>query len=177
MKKYSKAPAGPRANDYIKSDPVRVVDHNGDMLGVISLREAISKAQDAGLDLVEVSPNAEPPVCKILDLGKYTYEQQKKKKEAKKKQKIVHLKEIKLRVNTDSHDLEYRLKNARKFIESGDKVKFSLRFRGREMAHNDIAKNKFAEIIEELSDIAKTSQAPKMENNQLTMILVGNSEG
>lgn len=176
MKKYSKAPKGPRANDFIQSDPVRVVDQDGEMLGVISLREAINKAQDVNLDLVEVSPNAKPPVCKMLDLGKFMYEQQKKKKEAKKKQKTVQLKEIKLRVNTDSHDLEYRLKNARKFIEDGNKVKFSLRFRGREMAHNDIAKARFQEIIKELADIAKPEQLPKMEHYQLTMILAGNSD-
>lgn len=177
MKKFRSAPKGPKANDFIQSDPVRVVDPDGEMLGVLSLREALNAAQDAGLDLVEVSPNAKPPVCKILDLGKYMYEQQKKKKEAKKKQKVVHLKEIKLRVNTDDHDLEYRLKNARKFIESGDKVKFSLRFRGREMAHNDIAKERFENIIEELKDIAKPEQPPKMEHNQLVMVLVNNGEG
>ena len=141
------------------------------MIGVVSLREALARASEEGLDLVEVSPGAEPPVCKVLDLGKYIYEQQKKQKEAKKKQKVVHLKEIKLRVNIDPHDLEYRLKNARKFLESGDKVKFSLRFRGREMSHADIAKEKFAEIIEELSDIGKLDQQPKLDHGQLTMVI------
>jgi translation initiation factor IF-3 len=162
---------GPNANDSIKSDPVRVITEDGEMLGVLRLKEAIEKAQSMGLDLVEVSPNAKPPVCKVMDLGKFMYEQQKKKKEAKKKQKVVHLKEIKLRVNIDPHDLEYRLKNARKFLENGDKVKFSLRFRGREVTHSEIAKEKFIEIIENLEDVARIDSQPKMENGQLTMIL------
>lgn len=159
----------------IKAESVRVVDQNGEMLGVMTTREAIIEAENAGLDLVEVSPNAKPPVCKILDLGKHMYELQKKKKEAKKKQKIVQVKEIKLRVNIDPHDVEYRLKNARRFFSDGDKVKFSLRFRGREFTHADIAKSKFEDIIQELSDVAKVEQAPKMESGQLVMVLVPDS--
>ena len=162
---------GPKINRDIQAREVRVIDKDGEMLGVMSLSEGISKAEEVNLDLVEVSPNAKPPVCKVMDLGKFMYEQQKKKKEAKKKQKIVHLKEIKLRVNTDPHDLEYRLKNARKFMEAGDKVKFSLRFRGREFSHADIAKDKFIDIIEQLEDIAKIESQPRMEGGQLVMIL------
>ncbi len=141
------------------------------MLGVISLREALSKAQDAGFDLVEVSPNAAPPVCKIMNYGKFLYEEQKKKKEAKKHQKVVHIKEIKMRITTDPHDLEYRLKQCHAWIKDGDKVKFSLKFRGREQAHADIARAKFASIIEELKEVTKIESYPRMEGNQLVMTL------
>lgn len=134
-------------------------------------REAYSKAQDAGLDLVEVSPNAAPPVCKIMDLGKFMYEEQKKKKEAKKHQKVIQTKEVKLRITTDKHDMEYRLKQCRGWFADGDKVKFSIKFRGREFEHIDIGKEKFASIIEQLADCSKIDSPPKMEGGQLIMIL------
>lgn len=167
----NKKNSGPKANDYITADPVRLIDKNGDMAGVTPLRQALSMASDAGMDLVEVAPNAEPPVCKIMDLGKYLYEEQKKKKEAKKKQKIVHLKEIKLRPNTDPHDLEYRIKHAVEFLEAGDKVKFSMKFRGREMAHKDIGRERMQSIIEQLEEHGKVDQNLKMEGGQMTMTL------
>lgn len=160
-------------NDEITADSVRVVDgESGDMLGVMKTSDAIAKAAEKGLDLVEVSPGASPPVCKILDYGKYRYEAQKKAKEAKKNQKIVQTKEIKLRMNTDTHDLDVKMRNARKFIEHGDKVKVSLRFRGREVTHNDIAREHMLEAAEGLSDIAKMEVEPKMEGRQMIMILV-----
>jgi translation initiation factor IF-3 len=145
------------------------------MVGVMSSREAYNMAQDVGLDLVEISPNAEPPVCKIMDLGKYLYEEQKKKKEAKKHQKVVHLKEVKLRITTDKHDLEYRLKQCREWISHGDKVKFSIKFRGREFDHIDIGREKFNNIIEQLADVAKPEISPKMEGGQLIMVIVPNT--
>ncbi len=129
------------------------------------------KAQDAGLDLVEVSPNAAPPVCKIMDLGKYMYEEQKKKKEAKKHQKVTQTKEVKLRITTDKHDLEYRLKQCRDWFADGDKVKFSIKLRGREFDHKDIGFEKFKGIIEELADVAKVDSNPRMEGGQITMML------
>ncbi len=139
------------------------------MVGVISLREAQNMATDIDMDLVEISPNAEPPVCKIMDVGKFLYEQQKKKKEAKKHQKIVHLKEIKLRYNTTPHDLEYRIEHAKEFLGEGDKVKFSMKFKGRENAHLDIGYKKMDEIIEMLKDIGKPEGSPRMEAGSLTL--------
>ena len=162
---------GPRANNQIRAEQVRLIDHNGEMIGVVSSREALAKAQDVGLDLVEVSPNAAPPVCKIMNLGKFLYEEQKKKKEAKKHQKVTQTKEVKLRINTDPHDLEYRLKQCESWLADGDKVKFSLKFRGREFDHQDIGREKFAKIIEQLKDITKVENAPRMEGGQLIMIL------
>jgi len=141
------------------------------MLGIVSIDEALEKASDAGLDLVELSPQADPPVCKILDYGKYRYESQRKIKEAKKKQKVVHLKEIKIRPTTDVHDYEVKLKSARKFIESGDKVKVSMRFRGREIAHKDLGEDKIKQFASDLSDIAKIEVEPKMEGKQMILIV------
>ncbi len=141
------------------------------MIGILPVREAISRAEATGLDLVEVSPNAAPPVCKIMNLGKFMYEEQKKKKEAKKHQKITQTKEVKLRITTDPHDLEYRLKQCRDWFSHGDKVKFSIKFRGREFDHTDIGREKFTKIIETLADVAKVENAPRMEGGQLIMIL------
>jgi translation initiation factor IF-3 len=163
---------GPRMNGQIRVPEVRLIDHNGEMIGVMSSKEAYDRAQEVGLDLVEISPNAEPPVCKILDYGKFLYEEQKKKKEAKKHQKVIQTKEVKLRVTTDKHDMEYKIRNARGFIEEGDKVKFSLRFKGREIDHKDLGFKKYQEILEELKDIAKPEIFPRMEGGQLVMILV-----
>lgn len=150
---------------------VRLVDANGEMVGVVSLRDALYAAEEAGLDLVEVSPNADPPVCKILDYGKYKYEAQKKANEARKKQKIIEVKEIKLRPNIDEHDYEIKMKAMRRFLEEGDKVKVTMRFRGREMAHQDIGMNVLVKVREALDDLGKVEQMPKLEGKQMIMVL------
>ncbi len=141
------------------------------MVGVVSLRDALIAAEDAGLDLVEVSPNADPPVCKILDYGKYKYEAQKKANEARKKQKIIEVKEIKLRPNIDEHDYEIKMKAMRRFLEEGDKVKVTMRFRGREMAHQDIGMAVLVKVREALDDLGKVEQMPKLEGKQMIMVL------
>ena len=141
------------------------------MLGVFGVKQAIEKARDAGFDLVEISPNAEPPVCKILDYGKYKYEQQKKANEAKKKQKTVDVKEIKLRPAIGDHDYEVKLKAARKFIEQGDKLKVTLRFRGREMAHMDLGMEVVNRLRDDLADVAKVDQHAKTEGRQILMVM------
>lgn len=133
--------------------------------------DALEIAAEAGMDLIEISPNAEPPVCKVLDYGKYKYEQQKKKNEARKKQKVVDVKEVKLRPNIDTHDYDVKLRNAQRFLESGDKVKVTLRFRGRELAHQDIGMELLHKVKDELEDLAKVEQMPKMEGRQMIMVL------
>jgi translation initiation factor IF-3 len=150
---------------------VRLVDAEGEMVGVVSLRDALFAAEEAGLDLVEVSPNAEPPVCKILDYGKYKYEAQKKANEARKKQKIIEVKEIKLRPNIDEHDYDIKMKAMRRFLEEGDKVKVTMRFRGREMAHQDIGMNVLVKVRDTLEDLGKVEQMPKLEGKQMIMVL------
>lgn len=162
---------GPRINDEIKAQQVRVVGADGEMLGVLSVSEGVKLAEEAGLDLVEVSPNAEPPVCKILDYGKYKYEQQKKASEARKKQKVVDVKEVKIRPGIEDHDYKVKMRSARKFLENGDKVKVTMRFRGREMAHQNIGMDLLKRMIEELSDIGKVDLEPKMEGRQIIMVL------
>ena len=141
------------------------------MVGVVSLRDALFAAEEAGLDLVEVSPNADPPVCKILDYGKYKYEAQKKANEARKKQKIIEVKEIKLRPNIDEHDYDIKMKAIRRFLEEGDKVKVTMRFRGREMAHQDIGMNVLVKVRDTLEDLGKVEQMPKLEGKQMIMVL------
>lgn len=150
---------------------MRLVDAEGEMVGVVSLRDALFAAEEAGLDLVEVSPNAEPPVCKILDYGKYKYEAQKKANEARKKQKIIEVKEIKLRPNIDEHDYDIKMKAMRRFLEEGDKVKVTMRFRGREMAHQDIGMNVLVKVRDTLEDLGKVEQMPKLEGKQMIMVL------
>lgn len=142
------------------------------MIGVVSLDEALRKAEEAGLDLVEISPNAAPPVCKILDYGKYKYEQQKKANEARKKQKTVDVKEVKIRPSIEEHDYGVKLKNARRFLESGDKVKVSMRFRGREMSHQEIGMEVLERFKSDLEDTGKPEMGPKLEGRQMIMILV-----
>ncbi|MBX6747805.1 MAG: translation initiation factor IF-3, partial [Acetobacteraceae bacterium] len=149
---------GPRVNEDIRVPQVRLIDQNGEMLGVMSTREALMRAYDAGLDLLEVSPNAVPPVCKILDYGKYKYEQQKKANEARKKQKIVEIKEVKVRPNIDDHDYDVKMRAMKSFIEEGDKVKVTLRFRGREMAHQDLGIKVLERIRGDLGDSIKVEQ-------------------
>lgn len=141
------------------------------MRGVVLTREAIKMAEEAGLDLVEVSPNAEPPVCKILDYGKYKYEQQKKAAEARKKQKIVEVKEIKISPRIEKHDYEVKMRNMRRFIENGDKVKVTMRLRGREMAHQDIGMSLLKQMLEEMQDITSIELTPRLEGRQMVMIL------
>lgn len=150
---------------------MRVVGADGEMLGVMSVEEGISAAEDVGLDLVEVSPNADIPVCKILDFGKYKYEQQKKAAEARKKQKTVDVKEIKVRPNIEEHDYQVKLKAAKKFLGNEDKVKVTLRFRGREMAHKDMAAKLLDRIRDDLAELSKVEFHPKMEGRQMIMIL------
>ncbi len=142
------------------------------MIGVMPLGEAIKAAKAKSLDLVEISPGAEPPVCKMLDFGRYKFEQQRKKNDNKKKQKVVQLKEIKVRPNIDTHDYEVKMRSVRKFIEAGDKVKVSLRFKGREIAHNDIGMALMLRIKEDVADIAKAELEPKMDGRQILMILM-----
>ena len=158
-------------NEKIIAERIRLIDENGEMLGIFPVDTAIEKAYDAGLDLVEVSPNADPPVCKILDYGKYKYEQQKKASEARKKQKTVDVKEVKIRPGIEDHDYQVKMKNARRFLENGDKVKVTMRFRGREMAHQDIGLNLLKRMQEELDELAKTELEPKLEGRQMIMVL------
>ena len=162
---------GPRINDEIRVPQVRLIDQHGEMQGVMTAREALIRAYDVGLDLVEISPNAVPPVCKILDYGKYKYEQQKKANEARKKQKVVEIKEIKVRPNIDDHDYDVKMRQMKTFISEGDKVKVTLRFRGREMAHQDLGVKVLDRIRTELAETTKVEQFPRLENRQMIMVL------
>jgi translation initiation factor IF-3 len=150
---------------------VRLVGADGEMLGIVTTREALLAAEEAGLDLVEISPNADPPVCKILDFGKFKYEQQKKKNEARKKQKIIEVKEIKLRPNIDDHDYDVKMRAATGFLDEGDKVKVTMRFRGREMMHQDLGMNVLMRVKDQLDPLAKVEQNPQLEGRQMTMVL------
>ncbi|CAO3411601.1 Translation initiation factor 3 [Azospirillum endophyticum] len=150
---------------------VRLVGADGEMVGVVPLRQALDAAADADLDLVEVAPQADPPVCKILDYGKFRFEEQKKANEARKKQKIIELKEIKLRPNIDDHDYDVKMRSAVRFIEEGDKVKMTMRFRGREMAHQDLGLNVLVRVRDQLQDIAKVEQMPRVEGRMMVMVL------
>ena len=167
-------PQGPKANERIKALDVQVIGSDGNNLGVLQLKQAIQIAKDEGLDLIEISPNANPPVCKIMDMGKYKYDLQKKANQAKKKQKIVSLKEIKLRPGTEIHDYNFKIKNAKKFITKGDKVKFTVKFKGREMQHVELGRNLMKRIIEDTKDIGKVETHPKFEGRQMIMIIQPN---
>ncbi len=162
---------GVRINESIRIDEVRLVDENGEMVGVVKASEALRRAKDAGLDLVEVSPNAKPPVCKILDYGKYKYEQQKRAQEAKKKQKTVETKEIKLRPGIEEHDYQTKMRKVVEFIEKENKVKITMRFRGREMAHQEFGMRVLERVKEETKEIAKVDLQPKLEGRQMMMVL------
>lgn len=162
---------GPRVNDEISAMRVRLVDERGQMVGIVPRNEALDMAADAGLDLVEIAPNADPPVCKILDYGKFKYEEQKKKNEARKKQKIIEVKEIKLRPSIDDHDYAVKMRSMNKFIEEGDKVKVTMRFRGRELAHQELGMNVLMRVKDDLDEIAKVEQFPRMEGRQMTMVV------
>jgi translation initiation factor IF-3 len=162
---------GPRVNEEIRSPQVRLIDQDGEMLGVMTAREALIRAYDVGLDLLEISPNAVPPVVKILDYGKYKYEQQKKANEARKRQKVVEIKEIKVRPNIDDHDYDVKMRQMKEFIGEGDKVKVTLRFRGREMAHQDLGLKVLDRIRTELAETTKVESMPRLENRQMIMVL------
>ncbi|RAU21685.1 translation initiation factor IF-3 [Paramagnetospirillum kuznetsovii] len=162
---------GPRVNREIDVRSIRLVGADGEMIGVVTLREGLTMAEEAGLDLVEVSPNADPPVCKILDFGKFKYEDQKKKNAARKKQKVIEVKEIKLRPNIDDHDYDVKMRSMKKFLEEGDKVKVTLRFRGRELAHQDLGMIVLEKVKVDLDALGKVEQHPKMEGRQMVMVI------
>ena len=160
-----------RINQEIKSDQVRLISSDGEQLGVVPLQEALNKADNIGLDLVEISPNTNPPVCKILDYGKYVYEKQKLDKKNKKKQHVVHVKEIRVRPNTGDHDLLTKLSRAKKFLEAGDKVKITVMYRGREMARQDMGVDTLNRVVEILDDFAEIDKQANMEGRRLSLIL------
>jgi translation initiation factor IF-3 len=162
---------GPRVNEDIRVPEVRLIDQDGEMVGVVKTRDALLRAYQVGLDLLEISPNAVPPVCKITDYGKFKYEQQKKANEARKKQKVVEIKEIKVRPNIDDHDYEVKMKQAKSFIGEGDKVKVTLRFRGREMAHQELGVKVLERVRAELGELVKVESMPRLENRQMIMVL------
>ncbi|HOB13351.1 MAG TPA: translation initiation factor IF-3 [Novosphingobium sp.] len=163
--------SGPRYNQMITSDKVRVIDEEGENLGVMYTREAIEQAAGVGLDLVEVSPNADPPVCKFLDVGKFRYEAQKKANLARKTQKTQEIKEIKMRPNIDDHDYDVKMRAIHKFIGEGDKVKVTLRFRGRELSHQQLGMNLLKRVQEDTAEIAKIEAYPRMEGRQMLMVI------
>ena len=163
---------GPRANEDIEAPEVRLIDEEGGQVGVVGISDALSRADAAGLDLVEVAPNVSPPVCKILDLGKFKYEAQKKKSEARKKQKTIDVKEIKFRPNIEQHDYDVKMRAMRRFLDEGDKVKVTLRFRGREMVHQHLGMKVLERVRNEMDEDAKVEQMPQLEGRQMTMILV-----
>lgn len=162
---------GPRINEEIRVKEVRLIDETGENRGVVSIKEALAAAEDAGLDLIEISPQANPPVCKILDIGKYKYEMQKRKAEAKKKQKVVEIKELKLRPMIDTHDYEVKVKQAKKFLGEGNKVKFTMRYKGREMNTADMGKDVLMRLLDDLEGICKVESEPKMEGKQMMMVI------
>ncbi len=162
---------GPRVNEDIRVPQVRLIDQEGEMQGVMTTRDALLRAYAVGMDMLEISPNADPPVCKILDYGKFKYEQQKKKNEAKKRQRVIEIKEIKVRPNIDENDYQVKMRAMKTFIDEGDKVKVTLRFRGREMAHQDIGIKVLERIRAELEQTTKVEQMPRMENRQMIMVL------
>ena len=162
---------GPRVNENIICSEVRLIGSDGDNVGLVSPEKALELSEEAGLDLVEISPNASPPVCKIMDYGKYKYEQQKRESEARKNQKIIEVKEIKFRPGTDTHDYEVKMRSVTKFLEKGDKVKITMRFRGREMAHQELGRELLERVAADIEDYGKIENIPKMEGRQMTMMI------
>lgn len=158
-------------NERIRAPEIRLIGPEGENIGVVTPEKAMLIAEQAGLDLVEISPNATPPVCKVMDFGKFKYESQKREAEARKKQKIIEIKEVKFRPNTDTHDYQVKLKNVIRFLESGDKVKVTLRFRGREMAHQDLGRILLERVAEDVKDMGKIENMPKMEGRQMVMMI------
>ena len=161
----------PRTNHRIRSLDVQVINSSGENLGILPTKKAVAMAKEERLDLIEISPNANPPVCKIMDIGKYKYDMQKKASKAKKNQKTSSLKELKLRPGTEIHDYNFKIKNAKKFITKGDKVKFTVKFKGREMQHIDLGKNLLNRIVEDTKNIAKVETQPKFEGKQMIMVI------
>ncbi|WP_442316371.1 translation initiation factor IF-3 [Actibacterium lipolyticum] len=158
-------------NDRIRCPEIRLIGAEGENVGVVTPERGMELAEQAGLDLVEISPNAAPPVCKIMDFGKFKYEQQKRESEARKKQKIIEVKEVKFRPNTDTHDYDVKMRNVFKFLENGDKVKVTLRFRGREMAHQNLGRELLERVAEDIKDLGKVENMPKMEGRQMIMMI------
>ena len=162
---------GPRTNQRITSQDVQVIANDGDNLVILNLQDAISRAKEQGLDLIEIAPNAKPPVCKIMDMGKYKYDAQKKANKAKKKQKKIELKEIKLRPVTEIHDYTFKIKNAQKFLTKGDKVKFTIRFKGRELQHSHLGNELMDKIKQDMQEIGKVELHPKFDGKQMIMVI------
>jgi translation initiation factor IF-3 len=162
---------GPRVNRDIAVAQVRLIDEQGENVGIVATDEAIERAEDAGMDLVEISPGADPPVCKILDYGRFKYQDQKKKNEARKKQKTIDIKEIKMRPNIDTHDYDVKMRSINRFIADGDKVKVTMRFRGREMVHQELGLKVLDRVRDQLDEVAKVEQFPKMEGRQMIMVV------
>lgn len=165
-----------RINNRIRAPQVRLIDENGAQMGIVPIREAMAIAEERGLDLMEVAPNAVPPVCRIVDYGKFRYEQSKKDREARKHQKQAELKEVRLKPKTDEHDLDVKAKQARRFLLDGHKVKFTVRFRGREIFHPDIGREMLEQMAEELRDVATVEQKPLMEGRALSLLLAPNAK-
>jgi translation initiation factor IF-3 len=164
-------PRGPRSNNRITSSEIQVIASDGENLGILNLHDAINRAREKGLDLIEIAPNAKPPVCKIMDMGKYKYNAQKKANKAKKKQKKIELKEIKLRPVTEIHDYSFKMKNAQKFLAKGDKVKFTIRFKGRELQHSSLGSDLMKKIKQDIQSIGKVELQPKFDGKQMIMII------
>ncbi len=162
---------GPRVNGRIRASEIRLIGADGENVGVVTPDRGMELAEEAGLDLVEISPNANPPVCKIMDFGKFKYEQQKRESEARKKQKTIEVKEVKFRPNTDVHDYDVKMRNVFKFLEAGDKVKVTLRFRGREMAHQNLGRDLLERVADDTKDLGKVENFPKMEGRQMVMLI------
>ncbi|MEM6356765.1 MAG: translation initiation factor IF-3 [Pseudomonadota bacterium] len=162
---------GPRVNRAIRVPQIRLIDENGDNVGVVRPEEGVSMAEEVGLDLVEISPNASPPVCKIMDFGKFKYETQKKAAEARKKQKVIEVKEVKFRPNIDTHDYDVKMRSVTKFLGEGDKVKVTLRFRGREMAHQELGRDLLQRVAGDITELGKVESMPKLEGRQMTMVI------
>ena len=162
---------GPKSNNRINSPEVQVIASSGENLGILNTNEAIAMAKEEGLDLIEIAPNAKPPVCKIIDMGKYKYDAQKKANKAKKKQKKIELKEIKLRPVTEAHDYQFKIKNAQKFISKGDKVKFTIRFKGRELQHSNLGHDLMNKIKEDIKLVGKVEMNPKFDGKQMIMVI------
>ena len=162
---------GPRVNDRIRAPEIRLIGADGENVGVVTPQRAMMLAEEAGLDLVEISPNATPPVCKIMDFGKFKYEQQKKESEARKKQKTIDVKEVKFRPNTDTHDYDVKMRSVMRFLEEGDKVKVTLRFRGREMAHTDLGRNLLERVASDVEEHGKVEAIPRIEGRQMVMMI------
>ena len=164
-------PRGPRSNNRITSSEIQVIASDGENLGILNLHDAINRAREKGLDLIEIAPNVKPPVCKIMDMGKYKYDAQKKANKAKKKQKKIELKEIKLRPVTEIHDYSFKIKNAQKFLAKGDKVKFTIRFKGRELQHSSLGNDLMEKIKQDILSIGRVELQPKFDGKQMIMVI------